>query len=377
MTISENNLVIKSIESKSLTYSNLLTKDHYSTVRIPNHKSFTFVGRGFGSPKCNTFVKYTCECGHIVKVVHNSCKKLQCPICYQESLNLNALRTSKRFKDIKRTFRKSYRIKLKYFHISFNTMYPITDFISYKKYKKKLITILRKEGLHGSLVFHAWRHINEYIKINGCYVKDIQYNPKVPKMRVFPHFHFIGTGYLINSDQFKSKYGFTYTKMENPRTRIERLRQEKKGILIPKVYEIKNSKEIYSLIHYLLSHSAIINNTHTLTWFGAFSYNQLQKTIIKEVKLKELCPKCHSTIKFSGVLEYSEGSLTKTLFFNDNIMDYSTYDFDMYKGLVSMLSLKLPFEISIKYEKINFLYRGNIDFLKKDLLLPYQKKIKS
>ena len=256
-------LLKKPFPSSKFDYGNVLVQ------KLPN---ITYPGRGIAKTECSEFFPFSCECGKTKQMIHHSCGRITCPICYQNTINKQAMKTTKRLVLIRKNLQDQFDFTCNYSHISFNTLYEIETYSQFNKAKNELYKILRKEGLSGLLIFHPWRKKKSLVpwKTNP---KRFKIGFKTKKLNEFPHFHFIGIGKPRNSDLFLEKYGFTYHKIRN----------------------LRSQKAIFSTIRYLLSHTGKFVGKHTINWFNQFSYNSFktEKNVDKEVII---CGSCKSPL---------------------------------------------------------------------------------
>lgn len=228
-------------------------KYDYGNVRVEKLKNIIYPGRGKKKSKCLEFSVFECDCGHTTQIIRHSCNRIICPVCYQNAIKRQAMKTTERFIKIRDHFIKRFDYLPNYAHFTLNTMWQIRTSNSYKKYKKKLLKILKDNNMSGVLIFHPWRG--------------------KPILKFSPHFHFIGTGKMMNSDKFYEKYGFTYKKIRN----------------------LMSSKTIYGTLKYLLSHTGKFAGINTITWNNQFAYNKF-KTTIKERLDQVRCQDCDSCL---------------------------------------------------------------------------------
>lgn len=171
-----------------------------------------------------------------------SCHRQVCPICWKEWASREVDRASQRL----RAFSLKGRI-LKPIHVTVSV--PHADYaLSLEKMRVKVYRALKKvHFLGGMMIFHPKR-------------KDKQTN----SWYFSPHFHVIGYGWLLDVRQ---NYLFS-------------------GYVVKNIGVRKN---IEGVIWYQLSHAGVDSKHHTITWFGALSYNKLR---VKYEKEECVCPLC-------------------------------------------------------------------------------------
>ena len=171
-----------------------------------------------------------------VQAYRRSCNRKECPKCYESWASLEANRAEYRLRSYKGRWRKPI-------HLSVN---PSPEFwgMDFKEMRSKAYKVLKRVGIvGGSLIYHPFRQ-DEH-----------------SKWFFSPHFHAVG-------------YGFHNGFYE-------------------KGWVVKNHgvrKSVHATIKYQLSHAGVNKIYHTITWFGALSYNVLKIFPFQEPK--PVCPLC-------------------------------------------------------------------------------------
>lgn len=257
-----------------------LYKNFYSKVKVQKLWEIKYPGRGkTGRENCGFFSKaYVCGCHTTSKAIFHTCKSLTCPICYQKSISRQAEKTAMRLQAGSIILHQNLR------HFSINTKESVQTYLEFKKLKKKVIRILRQNDCSGMLIFHAWR------KRIKKWTKEVRWttDPSRTKLKEYykgymyhsPHFHFVGTGTLINVKQFYAKHGFTYSNITAKNKAIDR------------PYKLRSRKSIKKLVQYLASHMGLVRGSHSITYFGKFAYNQLKRSSIDSGRHAEECRNC-------------------------------------------------------------------------------------
>lgn len=136
----------------------------------------------------------------------------------------------------------------------------------YNHLKRDLIANLKQNGIEGgAVVFHLWRQVGEK--------EDLPDNVVIPKgftdgdWYLSPHFHVFAVGFITKADEFYTKTGWVYKNL-GKRTSINQLRRT---------------------IQYTLTHCALHEKHHALTYFGIFSYN---KIVLDYVETKDITVPC-------------------------------------------------------------------------------------
>lgn len=277
------------INSKSLTF--------YRKVSAKRSISLIFAGRGnISRDNCGQhYGFFSCRGGH--KITHRRCYcyQMSCPICFHKALTRNSKRILKRFTAIHKEYRRLGH-KIRFRHYSFNTLWKIDSEKSFDKYRNKLISILNKHEMNGLLVFHAYRKE----KISK---KQFERGVK-PQLVYFPHFHFIGFGFLPHYDDFRDTYKFTYTN-------ITEKHHNREPTKYPKYL---NKKSVYLCARYVLSHCSFKNSpkAHSYFWVGNMNPQRVRR--VNEIKetVPILCDDCEEELNDGKIYKIHEPEFTKT-----------------------------------------------------------------
>jgi len=301
--------------TKSTTFLNYLPQNP-----IPTHP---FIVTGFGILGKNNVLfspNYRKSCGEVIQfvkcptcntiknLIRVSCDQQFCPECWNRWAKKQTERALDRLKGYRDLFYstnpKGTRLgKPKHFVFS-----PDPDVVSkyIKKWQRltnsdqygytmamvklrsKLIKIMRDHGLMGGLIiFHPYRIKDEIkdqlsrIKSDKKYWILIRENAlNLPTWQDYvyfsPHFHVISYGFIAKSNEFYNKTGWVY---------------KNRGSL-------KKDEDIAGCLFYALSHAGVMDDKHTVTWFGSLSYNKMVREREKEWVEKEpvVCEKCGSPL---------------------------------------------------------------------------------
>lgn len=265
------------IECSTRLYIRSPKLDMWRKARLPrnsNYVGFRMVGRGKRTNRdCGIhYGNFSCSCGSTTKGKLKLCYEFGCPRCFHKAITRTSKKLEYRLKRLLKTWNyvlNDKRIILR--HFSFNTKYPIFTIDSYRKYKSKLIRILKKEGLLGGLLF-----FHPYRKEEGF-----------KTLRESSHFHCIVWGYISDYYEFKSRNGFNYSNISYSNFVKGKAK---------KPY-ISNSKHLFGLIRYLLSHSASFDNgIHSYSWIGRFSNNSNRKFDINNESSPVSCENCEDIL---------------------------------------------------------------------------------
>lgn len=258
----------------------------YSQIGVKSYGFIRYVGR-HGEAKtdvenrkaCGKFKNgYSCGCGKTREIHLYSCNNINCPICFRKAYKRTAKRDTERFVNIARYLR---QLGFKNVFFRHEVISPPDDeayskllksgkkfdktlvrpkliyFKDYKKWKAKVIRVLRKYFHSGLLVFHPYR---------------VKRGSQGLVMHYSPHIHFIGIGWIPRN--FFKKHSCILTRIRN----------------------VYTEKAMNSLLNYLYSHAGFFENRHINSWINHFSYNKLCR--INEYKSVSpiICENCESEV---------------------------------------------------------------------------------
>lgn len=184
----------------------------------------------------------------------STCLRSGCPTCFEKWAGKEAHAMVYRLTEAKKG--RMYLGRVIHVVVSL----PESDYYlvvqDYSQLRLKIYRMVKKVGLFGgSMIFHPFRF------------------KKVTKKPYFsPHFHILGFGF-IRGKKVASNH-------------------RKTG------YIIKNlglRKSVGATAQYQLSHAGIKSGVHTVTWFGAISYNKLK--VKPEVVDVDVCPVCGAELR--------------------------------------------------------------------------------
>lgn len=198
------------------------------------------------------------EDGHdVVRKKPRRCYMYSCPKCFEYAVKRGALKASKHLIDYLLGMRSDvYRVKDKriYNHFVVSPESDLYDKLADEKFRKKYEIKIRRElktlGFTGGLeVFHPYR-----------------FTDKLENLYWSPHWHFVLTGYV-----------------ENPKEKIKKA-SAKLGAVFRSIRTSKKHSDVYTLVHYLLSHAGLrvdVKNHHAIRYIGAASNRKFKsKTML-------------------------------------------------------------------------------------------------
>jgi hypothetical protein len=254
---------------------------HLKIGPVPGEPTAILPGYGIEYLSCGT-VRHRVNCvpsaegGHL-NYHRNSCDRKECPVCSTKWANRRAREAAKRFWWIFENQDNHVSKNAKNArHVSVGIP-PSMWGRPYHEVMKWVAAALRDSLRSGGGLYvgHAWRFKDsrgEPVQWKHSDLNPQAIYPIIDSWAVYsPHVHFVIFGWLIPVDEFEAKYGCRYTYHDSTPSELE----------------------VYFCIRYLLTHTALIENRHSLIWFGKCSYNRV--VIDREFKelVRALCPICH------------------------------------------------------------------------------------
>jgi hypothetical protein len=188
-----------------------------------------------------------------IELYKRSCVRAECPTCYEAWAGKEAHKIEHRLR--------AWSGSGKIIHVIASP--PKSFWVShgFEDLRRAAYVVVKESGLlGGSCIFHPFRE-DELTK----------------RWYFSPHFHFLGFGWIRGTKEGYARHGWV----------------------------VKNAgirKTVHGTAMYQLSHAGVHESCHTVTWFGAFSYNKLQvPPLLPE---EHLCPLCGQ--KLRPVLYYGE-----------------------------------------------------------------------
>ena len=159
----------------------------------------------------------------------------------------------------------------------------------YEKLRTRCYDMLRRTGMTaGTVVFHPYRvsadgkemfriakKIDAGVAKHGIWSFLKRYGlVNSPCVYASPHFHIIGYGFLVRSDNFFASTGWVYKSI---RTVVGR-------------FDCKR------VLFYQLSHAGVFGNAQSITYFGGISYRRMHCRVVKRTREPVLCPVCGGAV---------------------------------------------------------------------------------
>lgn len=209
---------------------------------------YALPGHGEGSSDCGNTRWFHCpDCGHVFEGTRR-CDKSTCPNCWRRWAFKLGKRSGLRLWAARKIIMGSKRGG-RLLHIVVSIKYNGEDL---NEIKRKVYGIARDHKIcGGAVVFHHTR------------VRD-DADGRVPDGYV--HYHLIGLakGHVLpgNGD------GYIFHVIRDA------IRHDYRGF--------QRTREVIACLSYLLTHAAVSEKKHTLTWFGDMSYNKLNNATLEE-----------------------------------------------------------------------------------------------
>ncbi len=199
---------------------------------------------GFGRPPGSVYVE----------LYKRKCMRAVCPECYEAWASREGEAAEHRMDAYQKTL-KQFK---KPIHVILSP--PAYDVVDYRAFRREAYTIAKMAGVNaGMVIFHPWRKSKGVVTEGSPYVtKAWEYSP---------HFHILGFGWVCHTSDIHDKTGWVV---------------KNRGV----------RKSTRRTISYLLTHTGISENVHSVTWWGELSYNKLK--IAKMPAERPTCPMCES-----------------------------------------------------------------------------------
>jgi len=262
-------------------------------INTNNNTIFKLAGMGESKDNCGEWTGKAVYCStnkaHYNHPIKITCKDKNCPICWEDGWLLReANKVEQRLKEGNRLYMREWKPLgwLKHISISpprifkygkkeYDSHEMLKDSQQYKKLREIATKYILAAGFDGgAMVFHPFRY-NSLSKQN--------FNPNVPvdTWYISPHFHLLGYGKLMKSNEFYEKYGWTYTNHGYRET-------------------------AFGTICYVLDHCGVTNDRQSLIWIGLFANTKLVKDKVYSKEETRKCPVCKSTLHIGFIISPEE-----------------------------------------------------------------------
>jgi hypothetical protein len=169
------------------------------------------------------------------------CLRAECPICYEAWAGKEAGKIEHRLRGAPK--------KSRPIHVVVSPSMTDILTLTYEQLRAKTYSISKASGFRGgSCIFHPFRE-----------------NDLTNQWYFSPHFHLIGYGWIKGTKEGYERHGWV-------------------------VKNVGLRKTVAGTALYQLSHAGIHGKYHTVTWFGALSYNKLK--VPRSEDVVEVCPLC-------------------------------------------------------------------------------------
>jgi len=223
---------------------------------------FQLPGHGISRSDCGEFFTIGCLAHGYIEVHVKTCMRADCPVCRQKWAGRLAGRAENRISQVQGLGPPK--------HIVVSPPRDRWGLVStdYPRLRREVYKIAKKVGVRGGcLIFHPFRR-----RCPRC--------GSVPEMGhktclfcgnywfewyFSPHFHIIGFGWIEGTGAEFLRSGYV-------------------------VVNVGRRKSVGGTVLYQLSHAGVHLEYHTITWFGALSYNKLK--VEPEPRENNTCPTC-------------------------------------------------------------------------------------
>ncbi len=260
---------------------------------------FKMIGTGDSKDYCGQFMTEGCDNVNshpkgmlFARNRRLSCKKSECPKCWDIWLIREASRITERIDKYRLLAQREGWRNTKPIHVIVSPP-KWKQNITFTELKKEMRKMAKRAGVFGGCVmFHAYR-----LTKDG---KNWYYSP---------HFHIIGYGWVKNTKKISSDEGWVI---------------KNKGVR-------DSSGSVYNTVGYLLSHTAIADGVSSVTWFGDLGYRAKYSFELKPDIIdcnNDTCPFCNQYLvlfelvsmdrpppdkEWSGLIETWVGMAVETL----------------------------------------------------------------
>lgn len=256
---------------------------------IPSsYKTERFILPSEGEPyaECGkTKVVISCPNGDYPVVLKpHRCNRPECPICWPEWCKRTTRRAVEKDEQSLQLGRECVNRYLKLSSIIVSP--PQCDQWDYDSLKKWFSKSWRKLGVEGATaILHLWRfRDSEGNELESIRWREFEEHPERYTRILSPHFHCLVIGKPIDSDTFYERTGAVYKKMN----------VDYKGNHIDLEHH-----DLFNIIYYALSHSAISMNRQrkTIDHYGLIRRTRISEEIVEWEPV--MCPTCGTQLQIT------------------------------------------------------------------------------
>lgn len=275
------------MESVELSFENRQQLTLYPALRVTYfEEQWKLAAQGEQYPSCGE-VRAKAWCPDELTYKHDlldHCDRPECPVCNSTWARKGGMKITERMWSYRKILKKHRKRHARLSHVSFS-LHVEDSYCDYRVLRKELYKVMKKAGVRGAVVkFHPYRFRDAWgneVPWKHCSLNPEAESPIVPNCVAIwsPHWHAICTGWLIPSEEFEEKTGWSYTKHGERYTR----------------------DDVFYTAAYLLTHMGIHDSMQSITYIGEASYNRL---VIEreEVTFEEvLCPDCETPLELHYV----------------------------------------------------------------------------
>lgn len=228
-------------------------------------------------------------------IAQHHCHNFNCPICYRNAAKRQAHKVTEKLLAGHDLYTKAGTHMGFFRHWVFSPdqeegIGACMTLADAKKLRSQLYDHLRLAGCLGAtVVFHPFRLNDPKDKI-GRYIYEFPPYTWYPS----PHFHVIGNGFLMKSNEFYKKTGWMYK-------------------MIREIDPWESGKSVESVINYIIgyqnNHCGIAKGWQSVTYFGLFHSSKLQKAKVKKIMETIECRKCGEALHSYEIILDDKGDM--------------------------------------------------------------------
>lgn len=241
-------------------------------------------GEGYAHPSCGDVrARAWCPtCGTWKHDLLEKCYRAECPVCRTNWIARETKEATERI------YQGYYMLKeldrgVRLHHVVWSV--PKDEYgCSYEDLRKRFHYRKRVAGSKaGLVVFHPYRFrsvdAGQAVAWKHCSLNPDAESPVIDSYASYePHFHTLSVGFLITSQEFFERFGWTYKKLHHSKPIFKR-------------------NDMTGVIWYALSHAGIHSKYHALSWYGKFSNNQMVVTKVETEYVEMKCDDCGSLLE--------------------------------------------------------------------------------
>lgn len=246
-----------SMKDKKGNFVNGWNTAEFEGFNLPAQGEFSMYCKKWISKGCNN-IKSHPENKHYAQHEIKTCKRSNCPKCFESWINRQANRSARRF--IAFAGKRKYNFR----HIIMSPPQELAKRLSYSELKMWLKVAMREANIKTcAVIFHPFRFQD--------------HKKKMPY--ISPHWHLIAYGRITNTNVFTDRM----LKIDGERVHGHKWLIKNKG-------DLKSDISVFNCTRYLLSHAGVKKGTHAVRYMGDISYRKLK---LEKQENMNKCPHCN------------------------------------------------------------------------------------